>query len=298
MRRFIYLDTNTLDSYISQIDDGLVQAVIEEIGNLNTTSKTNSQDLTTTGTVDLKFLKKGLEGKVEGTLKQQKERLSSDTIKNILNKQRADERFDKFLQFIRNESLIKGASDIEKIGDFVSINANLTIVDLEYYFNLFSDNGFIEFIKKQEKENKEKELDKQYEKLNREERRKTEIKKEYDAIKRDIKEQMDNTYKQTKETISALMSLIPYRKFIYSDDFIIIIDEKFLRDNPNIVANKYGGNVEIVGYLTNKVKSNENDKDNEENIFKTFPAIINSFLLSMFRNTELKIIHPIAIYYN
>ena len=61
------------------------------------------------------------------------------------------------------------------------------------------------------------------------------------------------------------------------------------------VPYKYGGQMTLLGYLTNIVNSSITQTD--ENIFRTFPSIINTFMLSFFNKTEIKIIHPVAIYY-
>ena len=89
----------------------------------------------------------------------------------------------------------------------------------------------------------------------------------------------------------------PYDKIIFAGNFIIMIDDKFFRDNPSIIANKYGGDLEIIGYVTNEIKPQSSENPNE-NIFETFPNIVNSLLLDMFKKEKLMIVHPIGIYYN
>ena len=51
----------------------------------------------------------------------------------------------------------------------------------------------------------------------------------------------------------------------------------------------------MLGYLTNIVNNNLTQDDS--NVFRTFPTLINVFMLNFFNKTEIKIIHPVAIYY-
>jgi len=51
----------------------------------------------------------------------------------------------------------------------------------------------------------------------------------------------------------------------------------------------------MLGYMTNIVKNDIICDDS--NVFITFPTLINTFMLGFFNKSEIKIIHPIAIYY-
>ena len=79
------------------------------------------------------------------------------------------------------------------------------------------------------------------------------------------------------------------------EDYLIVLDDEYFRDKTKVVAYKYGGKMTILGYLTNVVSNNVNQDDS--NIFTTFPKMINTFMLGFFNKTEIKIIHPVAIYY-
>lgn len=46
MRRFIYLDTDTINSYLAQIYDGLVKSAESEIQSTDTTQKQSQHTLT------------------------------------------------------------------------------------------------------------------------------------------------------------------------------------------------------------------------------------------------------------
>ncbi len=51
----------------------------------------------------------------------------------------------------------------------------------------------------------------------------------------------------------------------------------YFRDKTKVVAYKYGGKMSMLGYLTNIV--NNDVVQNDSNVFRTFPALINTFML-------------------
>lgn len=67
MRRFIYLDTDTLNSYVAQIYDGLVQTQETETQSSQTTDKQSERTSTLGADADLKVFGKGIEGKIDFT---------------------------------------------------------------------------------------------------------------------------------------------------------------------------------------------------------------------------------------
>ena len=69
----------------------------------------------------------------------------------------------------------------------------------------------------------------------------------------------------------------------------------YFRDKTKVVAYKYGGKMTMLGYMTNIVKNDVICDDS--NVFRTFPTLINTFMLGFFNKNEIKIIHPVAIYY-
>ena len=118
---------------------------------------------------------------------------------------------------------------------------------------------------------------------------------EKEKLKREIKKQVDLEYEGVRKIIDAIFNIVPYNKFGIMGDYLIVLDDEYFRDKTKVVAYKYGGKMTMLGYLTNIV-NNDITQDNS-NIFRTFPAMINTFLLGFFNKTEIKIIHPVAIYY-
>ena len=77
---------------------------------------------------------------------------------------------------------------------------------------------------------------------------------------------------------------------------MVILDEKYMRDNLSTAAFKYGGKIKVVGYITNKVTAQANT---HVSAFGTIGNSINALMKVFFENAEeMYIVHPVAIYYD
>ena len=65
MRSFIYLDTDTVNSYLAQIDDGLMTLQTKTSQNSRENQEQSSHTGDATGEADLTLLGKGLEAKID-----------------------------------------------------------------------------------------------------------------------------------------------------------------------------------------------------------------------------------------
>ena len=62
-------------------------------------------------------------------------------------------------------------------------------------------------------------------------------------------------------------------------------------------AFKYGGNIQIVGYVTNIINNNSEEK-NQLNVFSEMYKMVNQVLMSLYTDTaNIYVIHPLAMYY-
>lgn len=78
---------------------------------------------------------------------------------------------------------------------------------------------------------------------------------------------------------------------------MVVLNDKHIRDDLNTASLKYGGKINVVGYITNKV-----DKEDGNNVeldpFEQVSSGLNQLMISFFGDSSrLNIIHPIAIYY-
>lgn len=289
MRRFLYLNNDSIYSYISQINDGLPTKVTHTNSLLEGHGKETKTNIDGKLDADLKILGKGVGADLSADIEDAVSKSSSNQQSNSMEKKIYDEAFDKLKQHLVNNELLKDV-DIN-IGDFFEIQDEMFIVDLEYYKNIFSNDDVLDFIKTSEVENRFLTAIQNIE--NTGNGNKAEYDK--DKLKKEIKKQVDLEYIEIKKMINAILNIVPYNKFGIMGDYLIVLDDEYFRDKTKVVAYKYGGKMTMLGYLTNTVNNDANQDDS--NVFRTFPALINTFMLGFFNKTEIKIIHPIAIYY-
>lgn len=288
MKRFLYLNNDTLSSYMSQIEDGLIKNKIEIIKKDIENEKVTKGAIQAAASIDLKILSKGAEANIDSTLETDRKNKDLDSHSNSVEKITFDETIDRLEQYLNNNHYLEKNDDI---GCFIKIEEKIHIVDLEYYKHIFSNENVLNFIKNST-------ISERYN------NRVSEIEKTgngkkavYDSDKlfKEIKKDVNKEYIEVSNNIDAILNIIPYSKFGIMGDYLISLDEEYFRDKTKVVAFKYGGKMTCLGYLTNII-SNEAIPD-VSNIFSSFPSIINSIMLTFFHKKEIKIIHPIAIYY-
>lgn len=296
MKRFIYLDTDELNSYIAQIYKGLSIEKEEVKEKKNNKEKEIDGEINTKLNIGAKI--KALfnfNGEVSTNILEKNVKGESDVIKDIQKKIIHDEAFDNFLGYLEDKEMIK--TDNYNVGDFIKRNSDFKIFDLNYFLNLFNENGFIDFLNKSNKKETDSILENEKNKLNREQRREKhyEIQKIEKQAYSDLKKQ-ENEYDNIKNVINAIKSIMPYEKIILVDQFFLATDDKYFRDNPEMLGFKYGGKISFVGYITNIVGQEEKAMDGIDSL-TGFKKIVNSTILNLISNKEILVVHPIAIYY-
>lgn len=288
MKRFLYLNNDTLSSYMSQIEDGLIKNKIETTKKDFEKEKVTKGKVQATASVDLKILSKGAEANIDSTLETDRKNKGLDSHSNSVEKIIFDETIDRFEEHLNDNHYLEGNDDI---GCFIKIEEQIHIVDLEYYKHIFSNDNVLNFIKNST-------INERYnDRVSEIEKTGNGKKAEYDRDKllREIKRDVDKEYIEVSNNIDAILNIIPYSKFGIMGDYLISLDEEYFRDKTKVVAFKYGGKMTCLGHLTNIIT---NDVITDvSNIFSSFPSIINSIMLTFFNKKEIKIVHPIAIYY-
>lgn len=135
MRRFIYLDTDTLNSYIAQIYDGLIQSQETETQTETGETKHNEFTPAANASADIKVFGEGLEGKLNIAYKRLKETSNTNLISDVQTKLLHDNAFDQLMEYL----IDKGLLDSSNIGSFTLINDSFYILDLDYYQKLFNN---------------------------------------------------------------------------------------------------------------------------------------------------------------
>ena len=184
------------------------------------------------------------------------------------------------------------------MGSFVELTQSFDFVDLEYIENLFSEkNSLLAYMKKSEKEKIEAQAAQEIsETFNREQQRQNgnEIKKRV----KELVEASNKQYEEIADIVKAMRQLVPYTRMLVSPDgYLIPLEDKYFRDNPQTMGFKHGGYVTCVGYVTNVI--GKTSTPNADNIFAQLQFMVNQVLISILptREKDLCVIHPIAIYY-
>ena len=300
MKSFIYLDTDMINSYIAQIDNGLITLQTQTSQSTSNTEKQTTHTASVEGDADLKFLGKGFETKVDYIYNYIRSKTDSNLYSDVETKVLHDNAFHQVINYLEKENLF-AKNDIE-IGEFIKHKGQFYLLDLDYYKKLFDNDDFVSMMN----EPKLIELDRICEEqlnemtkgmtISREIRRSPqykEIEKKIDQFKKDETNKMDEDNIELKKQLNLLLNIFPYKSFICIDQYLVIFDEKYLREDIQKAPFKYGGEINLVGYVTNTTHVNTTSS-----FFSGPGDMINTILKSLFETEEdLYIVHPIALYY-
>lgn len=94
-----------------------------------------------------------------------------------------------------------------------------------------------------------------------------------------------------------LCTLVPYRRTLCILDNMVVLNDKYMHDNIDMTSFKFGGKIKVLGYITNKITTNDNESSNISPLAQVVIGL-NQIMLSFFgQQSSLNIVHPIAIYY-
>lgn len=293
MRRFIYLDTDTLNSYVAQIYDGLIQTEEKELQKETSISKQNGVTIEGGAEVDMKVFGRGLDGKMELAYNHLKETTNDELIKDVQTKILHDNAFDQLMQYLKaNNSL-----NTNEIGDFIEVCDDFFVVDFDYYQKIFGNKKLVDFLKKSDEDQitqrlkllQDAELMKKGANVN-------EINKRYSDTAKEMKKESAKNYDNIKDILDVLYELIPYRRVLCIKNYMVVLNDKYVRDNIDMTSFKFGGKIKVFGYITNRIDASS--EENTTNAFAQIGNILNQIMIPFFGSEDgLNIVHPIAVYY-
>ena len=300
MKSFIYLDTDTINSYIAQIDDGLKTLQTSTNQNSTDISKQGSHTVDGEGEIDFSILGKGIDAKLDYIYNHIRTTTSANLYSDVETKIMHDNAFHQVIDHLEKENLF--VSDDIKIGQFIKVSGDFHLLDLEYYKKLFDEQDFIDMMD----EPKLAEIDVLYDAefqsatanltLSREVRRSPEYKnaeKKLKESKQKARDELAKSNTELRKQLSLLLKIFPYKSFMCIDNYLVIFDEKYLREDIQKAPFKYGGKINMVGYVTNTTLVNKSSS-----FFSGPSDLINTILKSLFESdNDLFIVHPIALYY-
>lgn len=290
MRRFIYYDKDGIESYLAQITSGISFSSSTETTNSNEIEHQESKEKNIHSDIGAKLAGIGAEIQEDISKGETNKTSTNQLVKSLEEKVLSDYAFDKVFDFFSKNKMLK-TSDF-KIGDVVNLEENVTFFDFDYFEKLFSENGISSFSIKQSKD----ELKKIRDSLSGPQKQNIEVKNKIKEMENMIKQQ-ESERKSTLEILNMAKATLPYVRFVMTKECLIVLNDDCFRDNPNNIAFKYGGNIQIVGYVTNIIDG-ESRTENQINAFSEMYKMVNQVMMSLYNGTKhVYVIHPLAMYY-
>ena len=290
MRRFIYYDKDGIESYLAQITSGISFSSSTETTNSNEIEHQESKEKNIHSDIGAKLAGIGAEIQEDISKGETNKTSTNQLVKSLEEKVLSDYAFDKVFDFFSKNKMLK-TSDF-KIGDVVNLEENVTFFDFDYFEKLFSENGISSFSIKQSKD----ELKKIRDSLSGPQKQNIEVKNKIKEMENMIKQQ-ESERKSTLEILNMAKVTLPYVRFVMTKECLIVLNDDCFRDNPNNIAFKYGGNIQIVGYVTNIIDG-ESRTENQITAFSEMYKMVNQVMMSLYNGTKhVYVIHPLAMYY-
>lgn len=293
MKRFLYYNQDSVNSFLAQIEQGLL--VKDSSGEEDTESFSDTTSIQSDLTGDLSAkvfgigaaLKGNLHGDDSGT------EVTTNLIRSVQEKVLHDYAFERVYNHVVENGLINNTDP--QIGDIVLVTETPTFLDFNYFQQLFGENGAVKMVNEQNKKSLDKTIEEIKGSVPKGAQMPPLIKQQIEAVKAKVNG-AEPERKDMVKTIEAMRNTLPYNRFVMTTNMLIPLDDDNFRDNPNIVAFKYGGNMSILGYVTNIVTTGDTPARNND--FAPLYDAVNQIMLQIFKNQDkIYIVHPVALFY-
>ncbi len=291
MKQFLYLDNDIVNSIIAQSEKGII---IQQTSEISKGEDNSSQENASLG-ADLKggasFLKAlNASAGIRADITTESQRADHFAKREMEEKTLHDAAFDIAFNYIQPD--IKRTDEEVAEGDYVILKSRFDCVDFDYLERLFSKDGIVEWIKKQEKDSVQRNQPTQNP-ARQEKGAGFQRAKALAAVK-----ETENQHKEAQSLLKVMRGLIPYNRMLYSGDgFLIPLDDKYFRIDYTNLGFKYGGEMTCVGMVTNVIREDTQPATNS--MFGSVQQAANAGLRAILSSTKERIcvIHPIAVYY-
>lgn len=306
MKHFVYLDTDVLNSYLSQISGGLLKS-----------SKAEISDTIVTG--EIEELKQGSE-KIKGnfglasflglTYEEENDVINTtntlsqtETGRELIEKILHDNALDEFQKHLKTEGILKD-STCEDIGSYIGFEDKFLVRDIDLLLNTLTDR-FKEFYKYKFNVDIMTSLDiDKYIKENNLTNIAEDIKRRYhnpDNTDKFIENEF-YIYEIIKEILDLAKSVMPFSKFIVCNNCLIPLQDKYLRETVNNIRFVYSGNLNVLGRYTSGLGDSFKKEIYNMYNFNGFATCIDELLEMVYINIlgldkSMKIVIPIALYF-
>lgn len=287
MKHFIYTDNDILNSYISQLNDGLITNTHTEVS--DQTSQANSESaadsvLTTGYKLSIPTIFNVNIGKKDEAISTTTALTQSQTGREIIDKILYDNAFNLFMKYLDSEKKLH-SDDNCKLGDYIKLTSKFEIWDIDFLITLFNDefldvmaNSQLEQFRIQFSQQKQKEPNNS-------------------DLKNFIKTEKE-TYLSIVKILKVCQSIMPCTKFMLMNKYFIPLNENNLREPIKNIRFKYSGEITLLGKYTNNYATGEYTDTDFAEMFRELDNVVNMFLKETLHATEdTKIITPIALYF-
>ena len=288
MKRFLYYNQDSVNSFLAQMEQGLLikKSDGEETSDTASTSTGTRADVT--GDLSAKVF--GIGAALKGDIQSEEtvSEAATSLIQQVHEKVLHDYAFDMVYEYITDNQLASNSNP--QIGDIVLINELPVFVDFRYMQALFADNGASKLVNEQNK--------KKYEELKASTKGKevpSLVKVQIEQLKA-VVANAETERKETAKMIEVIRNTLPFKRFVMTSNMLIPLDDDSLRDDPDTVAFKYGGKMTILGYVTNIISSKNSEQ--KGNKLTSLYSTINQIMLTLYEGQDhIFVVHPVAIFY-
>ena len=323
MKEHIYMDTDLLNSFIAQFEEGLPTFIDseneEQLTNVQETevgkkSRHFAQLDVDTGSINIPMFFESPSGKLglhlePGKYAGEKASISQTEVgREIMSKQLHDHALDKFEEHLTEQKML---AEVDRIHEnhlhhhnYIKINDHFSVIDFNYIKDAIQDK-LVDIMLKGVKEEiaAVKEHIKTDHSLTKGQK-KAQIKKAEKTFKDSHKETSD-TFSDLREILEYLQSLLPSETFIRVGNAVAPIKNTFLRENSRSLYYKYGNNrsehnVTLMGKCIRKIDS-KREGQNDDSFLGAVNMVtsgIDQMLVDIgICSEDDYVVTPIAIYF-
>ena len=157
MKRFLYYNEDSVNSFLAQIENGLLVKENNTAEKTESLSTTNGVKSDVTGDLSAKVF--GLGASLKGNLHADDSdtEVATNLIRSVQEKALHDYAFEKIYDYVQKENLVN--NDNPQIGDIVLMTETPTFLDFNYFKILFSENGAIKYSNEQTQKGLNEQID-------------------------------------------------------------------------------------------------------------------------------------------
>ena len=275
------MNTDILNSYLSQINEGLVKGIVNESGDKVKNEKNEKMvpgvdkletNIGFNPIFNLKFSEDRDILETTTTLSQ------IESGKELIEKILHDNAYEQLFRYLEKNSMISNEDNVE-IGKYVKTETEYLIRDLDYILSIYTDE-FIDFLGDSSIEN---------------------ISDKGKNTLQTIKNKEIDSQKKTRRIFNIAKNVLPYSKFVVTDKFLVPLNDKFLRESLKAIRFNYSSKIKLFGEFTGDLNSNLNKEEKSDSfgeILSSLYEVYRSFFIDILGlKTDLKIVIPIALYF-